>query len=131
VKLGHNYFEHSRAAMPLIALASITLVSLASGRAPSAAQATEPIPISAFGDGIRHWKNGHNVEKYAAYEPAQVRQIADNLLLYQRASGGWPPNIDPLRVLSERPTGYSWHGPYAARLLERDYPAWQNKWGAL
>jgi PelA/Pel-15E family pectate lyase len=29
----------------------------------------------------------------------------------------------------ERRTGYSWYGGYATRLLERDYPAWQKKWG--
>lgn len=29
----------------------------------------------------------------------------------------------------ERRVGYSYVGPYAVDLLERDYPAWQKKWG--
>jgi len=32
---------------------------------------------------------------------AEARQIADNILLYQRDSGGWPKNIDYRRSLSE------------------------------
>jgi len=31
-------------------------------------------------------------------------------------------------ISHERRTGYSWLGEYAARLLTRDYPAWQKKW---
>jgi PelA/Pel-15E family pectate lyase len=62
--------------------------------------AVEPISIDGFRDGMRHWKNGQGVDGYAAYEPEQVREIAENLLFYQRANGGWPPNFDPLRVLT-------------------------------
>jgi hypothetical protein len=29
----------------------------------------------------------------------------------------------------ERRTGYSWVGPYAAVLLEREYPAWRTRVG--
>ncbi|MBN2210801.1 MAG: pectate lyase [Sedimentisphaerales bacterium] len=28
----------------------------------------------------------------------------------------------------ERRTGYSWYGYYPAKLLEKDYPVWQQKW---
>jgi PelA/Pel-15E family pectate lyase len=31
-------------------------------------------------------------------------------------------------VTRERRTGYSWYGYYAQSLLERDYPAWREKW---
>jgi PelA/Pel-15E family pectate lyase len=102
MKSARNRFEHTRAARSPLTFTIAALFALAAcGAEFCVAQAGEPIATAAFADGIRHWKNGHNVEKYAAYEPAQVREIADNLLLYQRANGGWPPNIDPLRVLSE------------------------------
>jgi PelA/Pel-15E family pectate lyase len=61
----------------------------------------EPISLDGFRDGINHWKNGQNVDDYPVYRPEQVREIADNLLLYQRASGGWPKDFDPLRILTE------------------------------
>jgi PelA/Pel-15E family pectate lyase len=63
--------------------------------------AAEPISIDGLGDGIRHWKNGSGTDGYPAYEPGQVQEIADNLLRYQRANGGWPKDFDPLRILSE------------------------------
>ncbi len=63
--------------------------------------AAEPISIEGLGDGIRHWKNGSGTDGYPAYEPGQVQEIAENLLRYQRANGGWPKDFDPLRILSE------------------------------
>src|SRR5215813_6163868 len=35
------------------------------------------------------------------YGSDDARRIADNVLLYQRASNGWPKNIDMASVLSE------------------------------
>jgi hypothetical protein len=29
----------------------------------------------------------------------------------------------------ERRVGYNWVGEFAADLLEKEYPAWQKKWG--
>ena len=29
----------------------------------------------------------------------------------------------------ERRNGYGWYGPWPAALLEKDYPAWKQKWG--
>lgn len=63
--------------------------------------AAEPISIEGLGDGIRHWKNGSGTDGYPAYEPGQVQEIAENLLRYQRANGGWPKDFDPLRILSD------------------------------
>src|SRR5438105_9234196 len=36
------------------------------------------------------------------YGNSEAIRIADNLLVYQRNSGGWPKNIDMAGVLSER-----------------------------
>ncbi len=65
----------------------------------ASADAAEKISLDGFRDGIRHWKNGQNVDGYSQYRDHQVHEIADNLLLYQRGNGGWPPNFDPTRVL--------------------------------
>lgn len=54
-----------------------------------------PIDISGFDDGIRHWKNGPGKGLiYNRFDVAQVREIADNLLKFQNPDGGWPKNID-------------------------------------
>ncbi len=61
----------------------------------------EPIPLSAFSDGIKHWQDRHGMD-YARYQPQQIAEIADNLLLYQRDNGGWIENLDPARILDAR-----------------------------
>ena len=58
----------------------------------------EPIPLAAFSDGIKHWQDRHGTD-YARYQPQQITEIADNLLLYQRDNGGWIENRDPARIL--------------------------------
>jgi len=37
----------------------------------------------------------------AWYQSPEAARVADNVLLYQRASGGWPKNIDMAEVLSD------------------------------
>jgi len=66
-----------------------------------AATKSEPIPLAAFSDGIKHWQDRHGKD-YARYEPGQVTEIADNLLLYQRNNGGWVENRDPARILDDK-----------------------------
>ena len=36
-----------------------------------------------------------------SYQPANVREIADNILLYQQPNGGWPKNYDMLAILTD------------------------------
>jgi PelA/Pel-15E family pectate lyase len=59
---------------------------------------SQPISLAAFNDGIKHWQDRHGTD-YARYQPQQVTEIADNLLLYQRDNGGWIENRDPARIL--------------------------------
>jgi PelA/Pel-15E family pectate lyase len=61
----------------------------------------QPIPIDGFSDGINHYRNEKETRDYARLGPDQYREIAENILLYQRSSGGWPKNWDPLRILPE------------------------------
>src|SRR5688572_22338987 len=58
----------------------------------------QSISLAAFSDGIKHWQDRHGTA-YARYQPGQVTEIADNLLLYQRDNGGWIENRDPARIL--------------------------------
>ena len=83
-----------RRALPL--LLGVGMAATAAHAAPPAA--TPAIPVGSFNDGVNHWRSGH-ADAYARLDPEQYRQIADNLLLLQRRSGGWPVNQDPLRVL--------------------------------
>src|SRR6266850_4637627 len=39
-------------------------------------------------------------QKAAWYGSNQATRVADNLILYQRSSGGWPKNIDMAAVLT-------------------------------
>ena len=73
---------------------ALSLLAFAGG----AAAAVAPVPFAAFNDGVNHWRSGHG-EEYPRVDAADYRQIADNILLLQRVSGGWPVNLDPLRVL--------------------------------
>ncbi|MBW7864337.1 MAG: pectate lyase [Candidatus Hydrogenedens sp.] len=59
-----------------------------------------PPTVDKFSDGVKHYRDGSGSTEYGRYAAEQVREIAENVLLYQRSNGGWPPNRDPLRVLS-------------------------------
>jgi len=55
----------------------------------------DPIDISKFDNGIRHWRNSQGKRiVYERFHPDQYREIADNLLRFQNPDGGWPKNID-------------------------------------
>jgi PelA/Pel-15E family pectate lyase len=74
------------------------LLSLACHAVAVAGTKSEPISLAAFSDGIKHWQDRHGKD-YARYQPGQITEIADNLLLYQRDNGGWIENRDPARIL--------------------------------
>jgi PelA/Pel-15E family pectate lyase len=63
--------------------------------------ATPPLPLDGFADGIHHWRNANHKTDYPRLGADDIRGIADNILLYQRANGGWRENEDPLRILSD------------------------------
>ena len=75
----------------LVALA-ITLAALAAG---AQAQAGDKTPAAV------NWRNALR-QKPEWYAGAEAARVADNLLLYQRDSGGWPKNIDMAAPLSEK-----------------------------
>jgi PelA/Pel-15E family pectate lyase len=63
----------------------------------------QAIPLDGFADSIKHWQDhtGDRNTTTTHYRREQIIEIADNVLLYQRSNGGWPPNKDPLRILTE------------------------------
>jgi hypothetical protein len=67
-----------------------------------------PIDTSGFNDATHHWRAIKEPERVMqmvpnqpSYKPEQVREIAANILLFQRANGGWPKDYDMLAILNE------------------------------
>ena len=65
------------------------------------------IDLSGFFDSAHHWKDitDHNqaflpVEGQQYYKPSQIKEIADNIILYQQENCGWPKNYDMLAILT-------------------------------
>jgi len=97
-----------------IALPGVALLGLAVPVAPAPApRAFTAVSLDGLGDGIRHYRNRHGAD-YPTYPAQQIVEIADNILLMQRTSGGWIENQDPTRVLDA--------GERARLLAEKDKP---------
>ena len=65
------------------------------------------ITTKPFGDSERHWygiKDESNlvnaVPNQPRYEESDYTKIADNMMLFQRANGGWPKNYDMRAILT-------------------------------
>jgi PelA/Pel-15E family pectate lyase len=70
--------------------------------------ALAPIDTAGFRDSAHHWRNINQPERVMqavkdqpSYAPEQVREIATNLLLFQRANGGWVKDYDMQAVLND------------------------------
>jgi PelA/Pel-15E family pectate lyase len=66
------------------------------------------IDTNNFGNSKHHWydiyeaKNVINPEpNQPCYKSGQIKEIADNILLFQRDNGGWPKNYDMEAILSK------------------------------
>lgn len=65
--------------------------------------------MESFWDSAHHWYDINDevpkiitpVQDQPRYSSEQVKEIADNILLYQRANGGWIKNYDMRAILSE------------------------------
>ncbi len=86
----------------------ISCVAALSAFAFAAVAADQPINISGFRDSAHHWRHIKEPERVMqplpdqpAYAPTQLREIAANLLLFQRDNGGWPKDYDMLAILTE------------------------------
>ena len=70
--------------------------------------AREKIDVSGFFDSSHHWYDIEDQDKVIKplqgqrkYSPTAIDSIAANILLYQRANGGWPKNYDMLAALTD------------------------------
>jgi PelA/Pel-15E family pectate lyase len=81
----------------------------ASGSAanPTAQRQLPAVDTSGFQDSRHHWLRVRDISPFIKvvpgqkeYRPAQVREIVNNILLFQRANGGWPKDYDMLAVLT-------------------------------
>ncbi|MEJ5350271.1 MAG: pectate lyase [Melioribacteraceae bacterium] len=64
--------------------------------------------VSGFQNSAHHWYDIyaednviHPLPNRPRYKPENVKEIADNILLYQKENGGWPKNYDMLAILTE------------------------------
>ncbi|WP_068769238.1 pectate lyase [Termitidicoccus mucosus] len=87
----------------------LAVLALADAGLSAATEAgIEPIDISGFRDSSNHWRNirndGYFIQATSKdqphYDKKQVREIAANILLFQRANGGWPKDYDMCAVLT-------------------------------
>lgn len=74
---------------------------------PEKKDVQKKIDVSGFYDSAHHWKDITDHEQYIVrlpnqkeYKPSQIKEIADNVLLYQQKNGGWPKNYDMLAILT-------------------------------
>jgi len=65
--------------------------------------------VSGFQDSRHHWMDitDHDqvitpVKNQPRYQVSNIRNIADNILLYQQPNGGWPKNYDMLAILTDK-----------------------------
>ncbi len=66
------------------------------------------IDTSGFRSSIQHWCHIRDETRFIkvvpnqpSYAPEQVREIVANIILFQRANGGWPKDYDMLAVLTD------------------------------
>lgn len=89
-----------------VLLLSLSVVCNAQDR--SQATSDVRIDVSGFRDGAHHWYDIADEGKVITplpdqprYAPTEIQNIADNILLYQKANGGWQKNYDMLAILTD------------------------------
>jgi PelA/Pel-15E family pectate lyase len=77
-------------------------------RPPAPTEPVSALETRGFGSSAHHWRKIRDENRViqpepeqAAYAADQVREIAANLLLFQRTNGGWPKDYDMRAVLTE------------------------------
>lgn len=74
----------------------------------SCAQQSPSVDLQGFRDSAHHWYDINDEKKIIEplsdqkrYGPSEITKIADNVLLFQKANGGWPKNYDMRAILTE------------------------------
>lgn len=91
-----------------LSLAALVLGFVVTPAISCAADDAPSISLAGFRDSADHWrhiKDGRDIIKprpnHPAYAPTQIREIAANVLLFQRDCGGWPKNYDMAAILND------------------------------
>lgn len=99
MSINHKYSRVSRIVSSIAFALATPFLHL-----PSSAQETD---VSGFQDSAHHWYDIEDEDKLflpspnqPRFEPNDVRNIADNILLYQKSNGGWLKNYDMLAILT-------------------------------
>ena len=103
---------HKRCPRLAVLLAAVIIPLAAAEDLPKAARTAlaklAPIDVSGFRDSAHHWREIRDESRFIklepnqpSYAPAQVREIATNILLFQRDNGGWPKDYDMTAILTE------------------------------
>src|ERR1043166_7203764 len=92
----------------VVACLGFAAIAVTAKDAKKAALEPGAIDLSGFHDGAHHWREIRDEGRFIkvepnqpSYAPTQVREIASNILLFQRANGGWPKDYDMAAVLTE------------------------------
>ena len=101
-----QYYKNYNKLNGIKLLTALVLVLLA---LPGLAQVAKyKIDTEAFGDNSRHWYgifDKHNIINplpgRPRYKATDITQVADNILLFQKANGGWPKNYDVMAILTD------------------------------
>lgn len=87
-------------------LTFLATACVASGCAGTMQESTND--LSEFDDSAHHWYDVTDEDKIIEplpdqqrYSPDRVTEIADNILLFQKANGGWPKNYDMRAILTD------------------------------
>lgn len=76
---------------------------------PQPESVSKGFSVEGFRDGASHWRRIRDPNRFIQpnadqlqHDPGHKREIAENILLFQRANGGWPKDYDMLAILTER-----------------------------
>lgn len=90
-----------------IALCSTFVATALAAPLVATAQQQARIEPGPFADNAGHWYAIFNKENIInprpgrpRYQPTELAAIADNILLFQKANGGWPKNYDVFAILT-------------------------------
>lgn len=98
--------------LPALVLACLCMTGVAiaakDAKTKSSSNATATIDVSGFHDSIHHWRFIRDESRFIqalpdqpSYAPEQIREIATNILRFQRENGGWPKDYDMTAILTE------------------------------
>lgn len=90
------------------AIALFFSIQAAHAQNSSKEQKLDRIDPRPFGDNAGHWYNGIDKNNLInpspgrpRYQPTDLVPIGDNMLLFQKANGGWPKNYDVFAILTD------------------------------